>query len=272
MPILSTHYLIMNRFSALRGMMILLTNDFTEHQSSPLARTDLAAVWECLQALNRDQSSTVASTDPAIPSFLNGTEEAKSKRQEYYAFYNCGRASGCSREHKHMQIIPWHSYKPSLAAGKVLYPESDTTNGLATEPSTEEHRFELFEENLAPGIQVPMKKYGAMLDLSLLSSPATFSQHLIQTYESLFLSAAKALEIPVTSLQQAHQEAIEVPHNLVLTRTWMSIVPRRQALKGWAAANSSGAFADVWIKSEPEMEAWLRGPPSELLATFGVPV
>jgi len=77
-PINGTHLLAFNKFSGYRPHLLLLTLDPSKRQTTDLDRADIAAAWNTLSSLSRD----------------------------YIAIFNCGDKSGCSRMHKHMQLLP----------------------------------------------------------------------------------------------------------------------------------------------------------------------
>ncbi|KAH7108720.1 hypothetical protein EDB81DRAFT_835554, partial [Dactylonectria macrodidyma] len=74
----TTHLLTFNMFNAFRPHFLLLTQDGYRRQFEPLDIDDIKA---------------------HIPS-------SHSLTGDYMVLYNCGVESGCSRMHKHMQLIP----------------------------------------------------------------------------------------------------------------------------------------------------------------------
>ncbi|KAH7308617.1 hypothetical protein B0I35DRAFT_99016 [Stachybotrys elegans] len=88
-----THLLVFNKFSVFRPQLLLLTADSYRRQTEPLDEADFAATLSVLQE-------------------LSGSGES------YYAFFNCGVASGSSRRHKHMQVVP--------TASRTLFPDVPT--------------------------------------------------------------------------------------------------------------------------------------------------
>jgi sulfate adenylyltransferase (ADP) / ATP adenylyltransferase len=70
------HSLIFNKYPVTRHHVLLISKEF-EHQSSPLSKLDVEA---CILAMK---------------SVDNG-----------FIFYNCGKNSGASQPHKHMQCFP----------------------------------------------------------------------------------------------------------------------------------------------------------------------
>ncbi|KAL5431090.1 hypothetical protein PMIN05_009738 [Paraphaeosphaeria minitans] len=63
------------------------------------------------------------------------------------------------------------------------------------------------------------------------------------------------------------------PHNVVLTKRWLMVIPRRlgRIADGEMAANSAVMVGMVWMTKEHEYELWTRGDPMKFLPDFGVP-
>ncbi|KAL6857293.1 hypothetical protein J3F83DRAFT_763651 [Trichoderma novae-zelandiae] len=80
----NTHFLIVRKFCYARPHLMLLTANGYRRQYEPLDESDLAAT-------------------------------------RYIAFYNCGRDGGCSRLHRHLQLIP----KPPHSFADFLIAEDD---------------------------------------------------------------------------------------------------------------------------------------------------
>ncbi|KAL9573955.1 hypothetical protein ACKAV7_001899 [Fusarium commune] len=77
----NTHFLIANKFCFSRPHLMMLTRDGHRRQYEPLNQSDFEAAWGTLATLND------ASTG-------------------YVVFFNCGKDGGCSRLHKHLQLMP----------------------------------------------------------------------------------------------------------------------------------------------------------------------
>ncbi|KAI9205301.1 HIT-like domain-containing protein [Polychytrium aggregatum] len=78
------HNLLLNKFSIVRGHVLLTTKGFAS-QYDPISESDFKAALEFLR-------------DPSLPRFLG--------------FYNCGSKSGASVPHKHLQFLPIESDLP----------------------------------------------------------------------------------------------------------------------------------------------------------------
>ncbi|KAJ4359504.1 uncharacterized protein N0V89_000059 [Didymosphaeria variabile] len=63
------------------------------------------------------------------------------------------------------------------------------------------------------------------------------------------------------------------PHNVILTKRWFMVVPRRvgRIADGEMAANAAVMVGMVWMTKEREYELWTRQDPMEFLPEFGVP-
>ncbi|OAL46377.1 hypothetical protein IQ07DRAFT_149015 [Pyrenochaeta sp. DS3sAY3a] len=61
------------------------------------------------------------------------------------------------------------------------------------------------------------------------------------------------------------------PHNMIMVKEWMMIVPRQKARIGKAAANAAAMVGIVWVTNEEEYQAWTESDPMKLLASFGIP-
>ena len=162
---------------------------------------------------------------------------------DHYSFYNCTSDSGNSREHKHMQLFE----KPLNGEdehGFVLFPDSEDTP------------------------RVPFKHFVEYFENSTHSSPSQerkepSTEELLVTYERLLAKTRDALGLPETTER--------VPHNMVLVKEWMMLIPRRKALVGDTTVNAAGMMGLVWATSDEAVEEWKTLGPAKVLAEVGVP-
>ncbi|KAK4143146.1 uncharacterized protein C8A04DRAFT_29163 [Dichotomopilus funicola] len=95
------------------------------------------------------------------------------------------------------------------------------------------------------------------------------AQELLTAYQELLREAARALRInPPAEGQPA------VPHNVVLDKKWIVVIPRRS--DKWEgvianAANAAGMLGMVWVGSDKEVNNWLERGPTTVLTHLGVP-
>ena len=62
-----------------------------------------------------------------------------------------------------------------------------------------------------------------------------------------------------------------IPHNVILTKQWLMVIPRRGGKVGGSAVNAAGMMGMVWTKNQDELKAWQKLGIDESLAKFGVP-
>ncbi|KAL0937961.1 ATP adenylyltransferase [Colletotrichum truncatum] len=214
----NTHLLMFNKFCAYRPHLILLTADGHRRQFEALKEDDLDAATRVLGALNRGSS---------------GTKDARGDGDEYLAIFNCGKEGGCSRLHKHMQIIP----APREFA---LWPDEKV-----------DVPFEYFVHRFSAGWPSP--------------------GDLARVYEEMLMRAARLVpgrEDVVEEDEDGHK--IAVPHNVILGRRWMVVIPRTKAGVDGAEANAAGMLGMVWASGEETLEKWLALGPRWVLGEVGV--
>ncbi|XEU94862.1 hypothetical protein FSHL1_000146 [Fusarium sambucinum] len=208
----SSHFLIANKFCFSRPHLMMLTRDGYRRQYEPLDQTDFEAAWSTLSSLND------ATTD-------------------YVVFFNCGKDGGCSRLHKHVQLMP----RP--ASGFAL----DFLNSNSTqEPKVP---FEWF--------------YHRFDDISdARSEGAKIYQQLLQ----------QATEVWKASTGKNVPEGEACPHNVAFTSRWIVVIPRRSAaVNKEAGVNSLGMLGVIAVATEKEIENWVRLGLTDSLRELGVP-
>lgn len=218
--VLPSHKLTINAYPILRPSYLLLTASSLQRQSSPLSLADIAAAFTVLASLSSDTSRE-----------SNGKEYEKG---DYMVIYNSGRASGCSRFHKHMQILP----RP----------------------------FPLFPDRLpdGPAANVP---YVYDLIRHPPTSPSTStSDETLTTILTAYTSALQRFR-GLLGLQSAEEP---VPHNVVMTSEWTVVIPRRAASVEGLGANAAGMMGLVWVGTREELNEWERRGPWTVLGSLGV--
>lgn len=214
----ATHLLAANKFPAARPHFLILTQDGWRRQHEPLDADDFAAMRQVLEAVMRNPSPS-------------------SSARRYLAFFNCGFASGCSRVHKHMQIVP-------VQGGERGYGEEN----FPLWPDAEDPK---------PPFKFAMARFQAGL-------PPV--RELVSVYRGLL----KEAELAVGECEK-RQEGEALPHNLILDDRWMVVVPRQAP--GWEGAdtNAMGMLGMVWLHSEERRQIWVEKGPTEVLKKLGYP-
>ncbi|KAL1306340.1 hypothetical protein AAFC00_005055 [Neodothiora populina] len=206
----SDHYVAVNKFCYARPHLMLLTSDAYKRQYEPLYNNDLEAMWTLLSTFDRD----------------------------YLAFFNCAKDSGCSRLHKHMQLIP----KPAKSFAAFL----DADN--AREPD------------------VPFQWFYHRFD----SAPIT-SIYLSTVYSDLVEQATRASE-SFRVYTDITSPAAACPHNMILSKRWMIVISRRQAaINKEAGANALGMLGVIAVATDNEVQNWVRLGLTNSLSQLGVP-
>lgn len=189
---------------------MLLASDGHRRQFEPLYESDLEAAWTTLIAIGKD----------------------------YVVFYNCGQDGGCSRLHKHMQLIPMP--KNSLAAFL------DTEDGR--EPS------------------VPFEWFYRRFDYQQ-ATPASLA-----TVYTELLQQATRVEGGRSEHADSAPPGAACPHNMILTKRWIIVIPRRRAgINKEAGANAMGMIGHIATATQEEINNWVRLGPTEILKGLGVP-
>lgn len=188
--------------------MLLLTCDGYRRQYEPLDEADFTAVMSALNAT----------------------------KQDYVSFYNCGKDGGCSRLHKHMQLMP--------------LPANSFASFLDTDSSEINVPFRWFHqrfENQPPNPQEVLEVYTRLL------SQATKAWELSDHIENTIPGAA-------------------CPHNMILTKRWIIVLPRRKgAINKESGANSLGMLGIIAVATEQEIHNWQQLGLSKALRELGVP-
>ncbi|KAH8807370.1 hypothetical protein F5884DRAFT_821113 [Xylogone sp. PMI_703] len=183
----NTHFIAANKFCFARPHLLLLTSDGYQKQYEPLRQIDLEAAWTMLTTVGK----------------------------EYVVFYNGGQDGGCSRLHKHMQLMP-----------------------------------------------MPEDSFTAFLDSESGKEP--------RIYAYLLKQASK-----VRDNQSEHADDASLgagcPHNMILTKRWMLVLPRRRgAIAKEAEVNSIGMLGVIAVATKEGINTWLRQGLTQTLRELGV--
>lgn len=156
---------------------------------------------------------------------------------DYAVFYNCGQDGGCSRLHKHMQLMPMP--KDSFASF-LDYPDGK-------EPSVP---FMWFYHRFDDGPLMASRAFSIYNDL--LKRAGDAGRGLGQHADSMPPGAA-------------------CPHNVIFTKRWMVVLPRRRAgINKEAGANTMGMLGYIAVATEKEIDTWVRLGLRKTLAQLGV--
>ncbi|KAJ4326732.1 hypothetical protein N0V84_002851 [Fusarium piperis] len=159
-------------------------------------------------------------------------------------FYNCGAESGSSQGHKHMQIMP---YPQSEEIGFQVFPaRAESTDQVTSDLSG-----------------VPYAHFVLRLPDNSTTDDVIKAHEILQSRHQEFLKT------------QGHQVSSSSPHNLLLTSSWMCLVPRRHSgAERDALTNAMGMVGIIWVANEGEITEWSNasGSVEEHFKYLGYPV
>ncbi|KAH9883295.1 ATP adenylyltransferase-domain-containing protein [Xylariomycetidae sp. FL2044] len=206
------HFLAANMFCFARPHLMLLTSDPHARQYEALREVDFEAAWSLLNDFDRD----------------------------YVVFYNCGQDGGCSRMHKHMQLMPL----PTGTFAAFLEREDDK------EPD------------------VPFHWFWRRFPGQVMNTSAS----VFKTYEEL-LQKATDVGQGLSQHSSSLPPGSACPHNMVLTTKGMIVIPRRRAgINKEAGANAIGMLGYIAVATQNEINGWKQLGLKATLRELGVPV
>ena len=239
----ASHKLILNKFNVHRPQYILLTRDPQRRQSDLLDNADLRAAWSVLHEVSTP----------------------------HYVIYNCGREGGSSRKHKHMQVLEdleaaqhnarslaWPHTVPMIE--RLRADESATAGGIAT---LQTHT-------------LPHLPYVHFLTALQASNSTRKLEQLLLAYREHVKRSHEVLGLGPFGETTADGTlgATNVPHNVVLTPSWILTIPRRKGTVGGIEGhivNATGMLGLVWAGNHAQVEGWKRTGLAQVLRQLGVP-
>lgn len=209
----NTHTLALNIFPVFRPQFLLLSLDSFRSQNEPMGLEDIDASWKFLHSTT-------------LPHFV---------------MYNCTKEAGCSRYHKHMQILR----KPEVA-------------------NSHDTGFRFFPDLKDSKISVPYVYFLHYFSVTALGD-STDSAAILDIYLGLLKRCRKALDIP-----EDDPKAL-CPHNVLLVKEWIVVIPRQRGSVQGIGANSAGMMGMPTISNEKLLETWMNIGPAKVLRELGVP-
>jgi sulfate adenylyltransferase (ADP) / ATP adenylyltransferase len=166
------------------------------------------------------------------------------------AFYNGGAIAGASQPHKHLQVVPlpFVPDDPQPHARLPIEPliQSALAEGLTQVPSLP------FVQAIVP------------LQLDLTTDPVAASEQLQTAYHQVLQACNLAIGDGITATPAAGA------YNLLATRDWLFLVPRRR--DGWdkIGVNSLGFAGALLVKNANQLAHLKAQQPIEILAQVGL--
>ncbi|KIJ49601.1 hypothetical protein M422DRAFT_74641 [Sphaerobolus stellatus SS14] len=218
---------ILNKYSVVPKHFLLITKAF-KSQSSPLSPPELLQTYLLLLA-------------------------AQKAGERYIAFFNCGRSSGASQPHKHIQFLPVDEDGPpieKLARSQVV---------------------EKAAEPFSIG-KLPYANFLYRLPESLRSSS---EEGILNALSEAFL---QLLDLCISSMRRSPDIQPGPPsYNFILTLDHMHLIPRSKEEHILAKTgeplnvNSLGFAGMLLVKDEAELEALKEEGVTKILRNVGLP-
>lgn len=233
-----SHVLLLNKYNVMDDHVLIVTEKF-EDQSSLLNPADFSAMWRCL-------------------SDIDGL-----------AFYNSGKLAGASQRHKHLQVVPAHFVQDQAPEGtpldRIISP-IEKIDGIYSSP------------------YLPFVHGVIRLD-DLATMPA---EEVGQKIMQLYLRLLKVVADEVNMMQQAElvsktRQEENIPevtiqpfaYNLLATRGWLLIVPRRNECYegdfiGQISVNALAFVGCMLVRDSNQLDV-VRKSPMKVLEYTGYP-
>lgn len=158
------------------------------------------------------------------------------------AFYNAGKLAGASQRHKHLQIapLPW-----GPASGRLPVEDALAVGELREEPLLRTW---------------PYVHAAVRLDEAWLSDAETAGERLLAKYMALLRVFDMTVDV----------QWLLPPYNLLATREWMVLVPRRHELFEGIAVNALGFAGSLLVRSDAQLAYLRETGPLAVLRKVGV--
>lgn len=226
-----THSLVLNKFNIVPYHTLVITREF-EPQEYPLTPADFDATWAVLQAMPEGG----------------------------LAYFNCGPQSGASQPHKHLQVLPL-----------PLIPVEHSGEGVSRYNVEDDPPFwpivasSMMDASPGPAdamtlASLPFANFVARLDP--LNSDGKM---LAATYAHLADKAEK--EVASGASASGRQRSSSV--NMIMTRQFMMVVPRRCESVGPVNCNAMAFAGSFFVRSVEELEFIRQQGPMNILEEVG---
>lgn len=207
-----------------RPSYLLLSADSSRRQDEPLDFEDIYSAWHLFCRLRNPD--------------------------DYYIMYNCAPEAGCSRQHKHIQILR----RPSAEGGGFrFFPDVDDFSEVDDSSDA--------DDDDGDKCKVPYRYF-----LHRFPLPETVSEVAVDSFYRECVAACRR--------QLGVGENDTCPHNLILTSDWLLVIPRRKPEDPAympLLPNGAGMMGMVSLADREIRDKWMSAGPAKVLAAFGLP-
>jgi ATP adenylyltransferase len=134
-------------------------------------------------------------------------------------------------------------------------------------------------------IPTPRNSFASFLDFKEEEEPGVPFQWFYHRFDSQHVTATELIRVYTALLKQATAEGegrsehaatalpnAACPHNMILTKRWMVVLPRRRAaINKEAGVNALGMLGYIAVATENEINNWIRLGLTDSLRELGVP-
>ena len=159
------------------------------------------------------------------------------------AFYNGGKIAGASQRHKHIQLIPMPLSPEGQAIPMEVILAQSNVRGYGRITA------------------LPFQHGFSTLNLAPQASPPDAAQILLDCYHMLLTQISRE--------QHPGGDRNFIPHNLLITRRWMLLVPRIQENAYSISINALGFAGSLFVKNKAQLDLLKQKGPMSLLQTVG---
>ena len=156
------------------------------------------------------------------------------------AFYNGGKIAGASQRHKHLQLVP--------------LPFIPNTDIVPIQPAIDQV---VFTNSVGTIPSFPFLHAIARIKITELDSPLAAAKVMLDCYYSLLETVGLSID-PDNSLQLG-------AYNLLATRNWMLLVPRKQEAFASISINSLGFAGSLFVRDRTSLELLQELSPMAIL-------
>lgn len=161
---------------------------------------------------------------------------------ESLGFYNGGTEAGASQRHKHVQMVPL----PLAEEGPAIPIEPLLAIGKLRE-----------SVGTVPGL--PFMHACVRLDPHLVMDPVAAARVTHKHYRTMLKAAGLGASQTPEGLRQS------APYNLLVTRSWMLLVPRAREFFDGVSINALGYAGSLFVRNHEQLElVRLKGPMTAL--------
>jgi ATP adenylyltransferase len=250
-----THSLVLNKFNITPHHVIVITDAF-EEQEVPLSEADFEATWQVVEGMGGPGSS-------------GGM-----------AFFNCGPLSGASQPHKHIQCIPLpiagrvasgeaesSSSPPPPSPSSSSPPPPSSSSPPPPSSSSSSSSSSPFEAVILEEIEGKGAHVQEATTLPFVHGVAALGVEGMTTAAGLHATYGKLLEALEARLRGRWTRGDS--YNVLLTKKYMMVVPRRAEYVESVGANAMGFAGSFFLGTQEEIDDLKRLGPGTVLRALG---